>query len=119
MALICEFWISGTLPKSIKEGLIRLIPTKADKGFLKNWMPLTMLNTTQEILAKILANRLKRILPLFINRQQMGFVPGWHILENISVAWLTIDWIQRTKTPALFLRLDFEKTFNRVDHSYI
>lgn len=78
-----------------------------------------MLNTTYKIIAKILAKRLKRILPSLISRKQTGFIPGRHILENISIAWLTIDWIQRHKTQALFLKLDFEKAFNRVDHSYV
>lgn len=119
MELICEFWLSGVLPEMIKEGLIRLIPKKADKKLLKNWRPLTMLNTTYKILAKLLANRLKKVLPTLISRQQTGFIPGRYISENISIAWLTIDWVPRHKVLALFLKLDFEKAFDKVDHSYI
>lgn len=119
MAMIENFWITGILPDSIKDGFIKLIPKKADKILLKDWHPLTMLNITYKLIAKILAVRLKRVLPSLISKQQTGFIPGSHILENISVAWLTFDWIHRNKFPALNLKLDFEKAFDKVEHDYI
>lgn len=119
MAIVEEFWMSHSLPDRIKERLIKLIPKKMDKKLLKDWRPLTILNTTYKILAKLLAIRLKRVLPSLISKQQTGFILGRHILENISIAWLTIDWIQKNLIPSLFLKLDFEKAFDRVDHSYI
>lgn len=78
-----------------------------------------MLDTLYKILAKLLANRLKPLLTALISPQQTGFVLGWNILHNISLAWLTKDWLQHTKTLALFLQLDFEKAFDRIEHSYI
>lgn len=63
--------------------------------------------------------RLRLVLPRIILPQQTGFVPGRNILENISIAWLTRDWLHHTGLPALFLKLDFEKAFDRIEHSYI
>jgi hypothetical protein len=38
---------------------------------------------------------------------------------NIAIAWIMKDWLTHSATPALFLKLDFEKAFDRVDFEYI
>jgi hypothetical protein len=78
-----------------------------------------MLTVVYKIIAELLALRLKVLLPNIINPQQTGFIPGRHILENISLAWLTHDWVKATGQAALFLSLDFEKAFDRVNHAYL
>lgn len=35
------------------------------------------------------------------------------------IAWLTHDWVIKHNIPTLFLKLDFEKAFDRVEHNYI
>lgn len=119
LAMILKFWETGTLAYSVKDGLIKLIPKKADKRHLKDWRPLTMLTTTYKLIAKLLALRLRVVIPFIISSQQTGFIPGRNILENISVAWLTADWLNLKRIAALFLKLDFEKAFDRVEHSYL
>ncbi len=42
-----------------------------------------MLNVDYKILAKLLANRVKKILHKIIGEEQRGFVPGRFIGENI------------------------------------
>jgi hypothetical protein len=119
LEMTLEFWRTGELVPKMKEGLIKLIPKKADKRRLKDWRPLTMLNVAYKVIAKLLALRLRLILPLIVAPQQTGFVPGRNILENISLAWLTADWLHQQNESALFLSLDFEKAFDRVEHSYL
>jgi hypothetical protein len=107
LAMTIKFWQTGELVTKVKEGLIKLIPKKADKRRLKDWRPLTMLTTAYKIIAKLLALRLRLVIPSLVSTQQTGFVPGRNILENISMAWLTADWLKHTQKQALFLSLDF------------
>jgi hypothetical protein len=93
LAMALEYWKTGELASKLKEGLIKILPKKADKRRLKDWRPLTMLNVAYKILAKFLALRLCIVIPSLIAPQQTGFVPGQKILENISLAWLTADWL--------------------------
>lgn len=117
--MITSFWESGVLYPGVNKGVIKLIPKKTDKIRLKDWRPLTMLSIPYKIINKLIAGRTQKVLPLIVNQQQTGFVKGRHILNNVSTAWLLKDWLEMTKTPALFLGLDFEKAFDLVKHDYL
>lgn len=94
-AVLQDFWLTGNLAVGIKDDIIEFIPKKLDKWFVKECCPLTMLNMIYKIIAKILALRLKRIVPKLINPlvnpQQTEFIPGRNILENVSLGLLTCD----------------------------
>ena len=72
---------------SARRGVVTLIP-KRDKDplFLKNWRPLTMLNTDYKILAKLLAKRIKEVLPSLIDENQTGFMEGRQISKTIRTS---------------------------------
>ncbi len=66
-------------------GVVKLIyKKKGDIADLKNYRPITMLNTDFKILAKILANRLKKVLPNIIQTNQAYAIPGRDITDTIS-----------------------------------
>ncbi len=52
---------------------------------LKNWRPIFLLNTAYKILAKLIANRLKTVLPLMINNDQTDYLKNRFIGENIRL----------------------------------
>lgn len=62
-------------------GLMKIIyKRKGDRTLLKNFRPITMLNTDLKILAKVLANRLKNVLLSIIETNQAYGVIGRDIL---------------------------------------
>ena len=62
---------------SQKRGIITCIP-KGDKPrqYMKNWRPISLLNTIYKLGSSCIAERLKSILSLLINNDQTGFIPG-------------------------------------------
>ena len=74
----------GELCPSMKRGIITLLPKKGkDTLFLKNWRPISLLNTDYKILAKVLSTRLQKVLPSIIHGDQTGFLKDRYIGENI------------------------------------
>ena len=68
-----------------RRGIIKLTPKKdAEPFFIKNWSPLTLLNSDYKITAKSFANHLKSFPPKIINHDQSGFIRGRFIGENIK-----------------------------------
>ncbi len=47
--------------------------------YLKNWWPISLLNTDYKVIAKILAARLQTVLPDIINDDQFGYLKGQYI----------------------------------------
>lgn len=59
-----------------------------------------MVSLAYKILSKILANRLRRVLPAIILDNQFVFIEGWQILDGILVANEVVAWAKKNKSTA-------------------
>ena len=91
--------LKASLPPSFYEAGISLIH-KMGKDPVEpgSYRPISLLNVDYEILAKVLATRLKNILPTVISQDQTGFIKDRHLFFNTSVkcsfqSELTSQWI--------------------------
>ena len=57
------------LSTSQKQAVIKLIEKKDNKGFIKNWRPIFLLNVDYRIISKALVSRLKKVIPNLISPQ--------------------------------------------------
>ena len=113
-------YAEGKFSISQRRGIIKLIPKKdAEPYFVKNWRPITLLNTDYKIAAKAIANRLQNVLPKLINNDQTGFLKGRFIGENIRLIDGLINHTVARNIPGLLMFLDFEKAFDSVEWSFI
>ena len=111
---------TGLLSIDQRKGIITLIPKKdKDNSVLKNWRPLTILNIDYKILAKLLAARLKYLLPSIIHTDQTGFVPNRYIGCNINRLLNTIDYCNDNSVEAMLIAIDFEKAFDSMEWSFV
>ena len=111
---------SGKLSFDQRRGIITLIPKKGKKRILlKNWRPISLLNTDYKILTKCLAIRLHGVLPSIINIDQSGFLKDRYIGENIRTIADIIDYTSLKQKPGIILLLDFEKAFDTIRWSFI
>ena len=79
---------SGEMSITQKEGIITCIP-KEDKSkqFLRNWRPITLLNTSYKIASSCIAARIKTVLTKIIHNDQKGFMKGRYIGENLKLLY--------------------------------
>jgi hypothetical protein len=103
-----------------KHGIITLLP-KQDKDLtnIKNWRPISILNSDYKILTKIFANRLKTILPDLIHPDQTGFVLGRQIGENVRIVKDLMDHCRINEIEGILVLLDFEKAFDSVSWDFL
>ena len=108
--------INKELSITQKQGVISLIPKKdKDPKKLKNWRPITLLNTDYKILTKHIAEYLKYYLNDLIHNNQKGFLSGRYIGENINNATSIIEYCKHTNTDALLIFLDYNKAFDSIE----
>ena len=119
----CCTWLdSGNFPASLNTTNIALIPKGTVQTTMKDWRPIALCNVLYKIIAKVLANRLKRVLPKCISDHQSAFVPGRSILDNAMVAIEVIHHMKskvRGKTGCVALKLDISKAYDRMDWDYL
>ena len=74
---------NGELSTSQREAVIKLIEKK-DKGkkLIKNWRPISLLNVDTKLISKVLAERLKKVLPSLKSKNQTAYVKGRFISEG-------------------------------------
>ena len=79
----------------------------------------TFLNCDYKVVAKALANRVKKFLPRMLNSDQTGFMKGRFIGDNIRLIHGIINYTAKENLPGLLLFLDFEKAFDTVEWNFI
>ena len=89
------------------------------REFLKNWRPISLLNTTYKLFSGVIDNRLKGVLNDLIHENQKGFLSGRFIGENTRLLYDLIDHIEIQNKPGMVLLLDFEKAFDSVSWNFI
>jgi hypothetical protein len=106
----------GEMSLDQKRGVINLIPKK-DKDIrkLKNWRPISLLNTDYKILTKTLATRLKKVLPKVIHPDQVAYLKGRYIGQNIRTIIDIMEYTKEKKLKGIIAFLDFEKAFDSID----
>ena len=102
------------------EGIITCIPKQGKlRNDLKNWRPLTLLNSIYKFYSSIIANRLKTTLPSLINEDQTGFISGRFIGENTRMIYDSIDYCETFQQEGILIILDFSKAFDTIEWPFI
>ena len=105
---------------SAKRGILLLLEKIGkDMLVLKNWRPLTLLNTDNKIYAKILAMRLEKSTKYIIHHSQPGFSKGRHLAENIMKINEVMQHCEEEQINALLVSFGFEKAFDKIEWTAI
>jgi hypothetical protein len=87
---ILKFFETGCLDGSINYTLIALISKLPNPSRVIEFRPISLCNVLYTIVSKVLANRLKFVLPSIVSSNQSAFRPGRLISDNILVAYETL-----------------------------
>ena len=109
----------GMFTQSMQQSVTRLIHKKDDKRNLRNWRPISVLNVDYKICSKALANRLSKVFPSIVHRDQTCSVPGRTIFDNLALLRDVLDYVNITNETGILLSLDQEKAFDRLDRTFL
>ena len=108
------------MTRSMRHGIVNLVyKNKGDKNLLKNFRPISLLCVDYKILARIMSNRLKLVLPKLISATQTCCIIGRDIADTTASIRDLIEIIENDNLEGYLIKIDQEKAFDKVDHDYL
>jgi len=109
-----------TLSQNQKLSILNLLPKKdKDLRYLANWRPVSLLNTDYKILTKVLAMRLQKVIHKLINSDQVGYIKGRYIGENVRTMFDIMAYLDEIEEHVFFIQVDFEKAFDSIEWPFL
>lgn len=116
-------WLnSGTLPHPINHTFITLIPKTKNPEHVQEYCPISLCNVLYKIFSKVLANKLKKILPTIITKHQFAFVKDKLITDNILITFESLHCMRKYNSgnsSFMAIKLDMSKAYDRVEWLYL
>ena len=118
MFVVLEFLNTGYMIPDLNRTYIVLIPKIKNSIKVSDYRPISLCNVIYKIIAKVVANRLKQILPQIISPTQSAFVLGRLITDNVLVAYEALHTMhgrRKGKIGTLAMKLDISKAYDKVE----
>ncbi|GJX30506.1 putative RNA-directed DNA polymerase, eukaryota, reverse transcriptase zinc-binding domain protein [Tanacetum coccineum] len=113
------FMESGSMPKGTNSAFITLIPKIPNPILIKDYRPISFIGMQYKIIAKLLANRLSRVLDKLVSPTQSAFISGRQILDGPLMVSEIIEWYKKRNKKLMIFKVDFEKAFDSVSWNYL
>ena len=114
-----EFHEHNSFVRSLNNTFLVLIPKKSGVEDLGDFRPISLLGGLYKLLAKVLANRLKKVIGKVVSTAQNAFVTGRQILDASLIASKVIDSWQKRKEKGLICKLDIKKAYDNINWKFL
>jgi hypothetical protein len=119
MAVFADFHSHGKFVKCFNSTFISLIPKFHGAKEIKDFRPISLVSGVYKIIAKVLANRMRRVMDKIISKPQNAFVKGRQILDSVLIANECLDSRLKSGVPGVLCKLDMEKAFDHVNWNFL
>ena len=115
-----ESFEKGEMSNTQKKAIITLIEKRGkDRCFIENWRPISLLNVDAKIMSKVIAARIKDVLPNIIHNNQTGYVKDRYIGETVRSLLDIMEFTDIENIPGLLIFIDFQKAFDSLEWDFL
>lgn len=114
--IICDVWEQEVMIKDWTEAiLIRLYKNKGDKRICDNYRGISLLVVAEKVFARILLNRVQRMLDKKLLEEQAGFRAGRSTLDQVFILRTVMERSREFNQPLHICFIDLQKAYDSVD----
>ena len=110
-----EFHEHGRFVRSLNSTFLVLIPKNPGAEELRDFKSISLVGGLYKLLAKVLANRLKKVVGKVVSSAQNAFVEGRQILDAALIANKAIDSLLKRNESGVLCKLDIEKAYDHLN----
>ncbi|GJX49836.1 putative RNA-directed DNA polymerase, eukaryota, reverse transcriptase zinc-binding domain protein [Tanacetum coccineum] len=85
----------------------------------KDYRPISLIGIQYKIVAKLLANRMVKVIDDLVHPVQSAFVKGRQILDGPMVVNEVIEWYKKKNKKCRLLKVDLDKAYDSVSWDYL
>ncbi|GJT19195.1 RNA-directed DNA polymerase, eukaryota, reverse transcriptase zinc-binding domain protein [Tanacetum coccineum] len=116
---VSHFFTHADIPKGCNPSFIALIPKIPDANMVSDFRPISLIGSIYKIIAKILANRLVRVLRDIVNGVQSAFIAETKNLDGPFILNELLQWCKIKKKQSLIFKVDLEKAYDSVRWDFL
>ncbi|KAK1274399.1 hypothetical protein QJS04_geneDACA021886 [Acorus gramineus] len=98
---------------------LALIPKKEGAIRVEEFRPISLVNGSYKMIAKVLANRLKSAIDSMIEANQTAFIPGRILHDGFMIVQECIIAAHKDKRKGVVIKLDFSKAYDNVRWDFL
>ena len=115
MAALEDFRAGRCHMDRLNRAYIVLLPKVQGPEQIGDFRPISLTNSLYLIFAKVLANRLRRVLSSLISPFQSAFILGRQMTDSIVLAEEIVTAWRRDGTTGFMWKVDFAKAYDSID----
>jgi hypothetical protein len=117
---VSSFFQTCRMLKEMNATSISLIPKVANPRRLTDFCPISCCNTVYKCIAKILAGRIKAVLPSLVGPYQTAFISGRRINDNILLSQELMKGYHKSTGPGrCAMKVDLMKAYDSVRWDFV
>ncbi|PKU64084.1 Putative ribonuclease H protein [Dendrobium catenatum] len=117
---IKSFFSKGYMPNGVKHTALAIIPKHKNVVNISDYIPIALCNVGYKITTKVIACRLKPVMPLIIENNLVSFLKSRISTDNILLASDILATANRKGGAHMFCaKLDIKKAFDSVNREFI
>lgn len=118
--VVTQFFHSGWLPNNFNANSLILILKNPNAGTIDQFRPIALANFKFKIITKVLADRLAKILPSIISKEQRGFIRGRNIKDCIALASEAVNVLDNKCFGGnIAMKIDISKAFHTLNWDFL
>ena len=111
--------VNRTILKALNTSFIALIRKQDNAQTPDRYRPIALCNVVYKIISKVVANKLKPLLPSLVSVEQSGYVECRQILNNIIQAHEVVHSLTSNRKVGMIMQLDLAKAYDKLNWTYI
>jgi len=104
-----QFYGNEVFPKGLLSYFVRLIPKVNVPLLIKEFRPISLLGSLYRLDAKVLNERLSKVMNSVTSKSQLVFLKGRHLLDGVMIVNEVVDLTRKRSGSVLFLRRILKK----------